>query len=335
MQGDPAWAQGFSNQQRGGIPEARLVESESSPIEQLAEAVADVPGRFVSFLKISAKRAFRLRIEPSEVLPDEREALAAENPADRRRESAGVPRVAALGAVPRRDAAHDPVRHRRHRLVQRQQGRDAGALRQAAAALAETAFCAICWLAAAALGPLAQAAQRGCSIGWLLFMLTPFIVFIYPLRAAFVGRPVDEARAGTRSAGTACSEFDPGVSIVEKTWGGEPFWGLGYEWDRLVPDRAPEGAAAKLIELCETEMRANAKRSDDELLYPRRNFEILAENGFLGLTVPEEYGGLGENHVAFTMVCETLAATAAPPRPCVTSCTSALWRRSCCGRPPS
>ena len=95
---------------------------------------------------------------------------------------------------------------------------------------------------------------------------------------------------------------------MEKTWGGEPFWGLGYEWDPdwFLTERQKE-LRAKLIELCESEMRANAKRSDDELLYPRRNFEILAENGFLALTVPEEYGGLGENHVAFTMVCETLA----------------------------
>ena len=95
---------------------------------------------------------------------------------------------------------------------------------------------------------------------------------------------------------------------MEKTWGEEPFWGLGYEWDPdwLLTDRQKE-LRATLIELCEKEMRANAKRSDDELLYPRRNFEILAENGFLALTVPEEYGGLGENHVAYTMVCETLA----------------------------
>ena len=54
-------------------------------------------------------------------------------------------------------------------------------------------------------------------------------------------------------------------------------------------------------------MRANAKRSDDELLYPRRNLELLGEHGFLALTVPEEYGGLGENHVAFAMTCETIA----------------------------
>ena len=96
--------------------------------------------------------------------------------------------------------------------------------------------------------------------------------------------------------------------MSEKQWGGEPFWGLGYEWDPdwVLTDRQKE-LRESLIELCERELRANAKRSDDELSYPRRNFELLAENGFLSLTVPEEYGGLGENHVAFSMVCETLA----------------------------
>ena len=92
------------------------------------------------------------------------------------------------------------------------------------------------------------------------------------------------------------------VSMSEKMWGGEPFWGLGYEWDPdwVLTDRQKE-LRATLIELCEKEMRANAKRSDDELLFPRRNLELLGEHGFLGLIVPEEYGGLGENHVAFAM----------------------------------
>jgi alkylation response protein AidB-like acyl-CoA dehydrogenase len=96
--------------------------------------------------------------------------------------------------------------------------------------------------------------------------------------------------------------------MAEKTWGGEPFWGLGYDWDPdwVLTERQRE-LRETLIGLCESEMRANAKRSDDELLYPRRNFELLAEHGFLSLTVPEDYGGLGENHVAFAMACETLA----------------------------
>ena len=96
--------------------------------------------------------------------------------------------------------------------------------------------------------------------------------------------------------------------MSDKAWGNEPFWGLGYDWDPdwVLTERQKE-LREKLIGLCEQEMRANAKRSDDELLFPRRNFEILAENGFLSLIVPEEYGGLGENHVAFCMTCETLA----------------------------
>ncbi len=96
--------------------------------------------------------------------------------------------------------------------------------------------------------------------------------------------------------------------MTDKMWGGEPFWGLGYDWDPdwVYTDKQKE-LRATLIELCEKELRANAKRFDDELMFPRRNLELLGEHGFLALTVPEEYGGLGENHVAYSMVCETIA----------------------------
>src|SRR6476659_2724440 len=96
--------------------------------------------------------------------------------------------------------------------------------------------------------------------------------------------------------------------MSEKMWGAEPFWGLGYDWDPdwVLTDRQIE-LRQTLISLCQKEMRAKAKRSDDELLFPRRNLELLGEHGFLALTVPEEYGGLGENHVAFAMTCETIA----------------------------
>jgi alkylation response protein AidB-like acyl-CoA dehydrogenase len=94
----------------------------------------------------------------------------------------------------------------------------------------------------------------------------------------------------------------------EKMWGSEPYWGLGYDWDPdwQLTERHKE-LRSTLIDLCQQEMRDNAKRSDDELKFPRRNLELLGEHGFLALTVPEEYGGLGENHVAYSMVCETIA----------------------------
>jgi alkylation response protein AidB-like acyl-CoA dehydrogenase len=96
--------------------------------------------------------------------------------------------------------------------------------------------------------------------------------------------------------------------MSEKQWAGEPYFGLGYDWDPdwLLTDRQRE-LRDLLIELCEKEMRANAKTSDDGLVFPRRNLELLGEHGFLALTVPEEYGGLGQNHVAYAMTCETIA----------------------------
>src|SRR6201986_2421875 len=96
--------------------------------------------------------------------------------------------------------------------------------------------------------------------------------------------------------------------MSEKTWGGEAFWGLGYEWDPewVLSDRQRE-LRDLLIELCEKEMRANAKVSDDNLEYPRRNLELLGEHGFLGLTAPTADGGVGEDHGAVVMTCETIA----------------------------
>jgi len=91
-------------------------------------------------------------------------------------------------------------------------------------------------------------------------------------------------------------------------WGSEPYWGLSYDWDPdwMLTDEH-KALRATLIELCEQELRANAKVSDDELKFPRRNLELLGEHGFLALTVPKEYGGLGQDHVAYSMVCETIA----------------------------
>jgi alkylation response protein AidB-like acyl-CoA dehydrogenase len=93
-----------------------------------------------------------------------------------------------------------------------------------------------------------------------------------------------------------------------KMWGSEPFWGLGFEWDpQWMLTEHQKALQAKLIELCQTELRANAIESDRNRVYPRKNFQTLAKHGFLGLIVPKELGGLGENHVCVAMVVETIA----------------------------
>jgi alkylation response protein AidB-like acyl-CoA dehydrogenase len=93
-----------------------------------------------------------------------------------------------------------------------------------------------------------------------------------------------------------------------KRWGKDEFWGLGYEWDPqwlLTPEQVE--LQTRLIGLCASTLRDNAVESDRKLLFPRKNFEALAKLGLLGLIVPEEWGGLGQDHTAAAMVVETIA----------------------------
>ncbi len=98
-----------------------------------------------------------------------------------------------------------------------------------------------------------------------------------------------------------------------KKWGKEEFWGVGYEYDPqwLLTDEQKK-IQALIIDLAQQQMRDNAIESDKKLLFPRKNFEILAKHGLLGLLVPKELGGLGQNHVCAAMVVETIARYACP-----------------------
>lgn len=53
--------------------------------------------------------------------------------------------------------------------------------------------------------------------------------------------------------------------------------------------------------------RSMAAKWDSENLFPREVFSKLAELGLLGLTVPEQYGGLGRNILATMVVIEELS----------------------------
>ena len=98
-----------------------------------------------------------------------------------------------------------------------------------------------------------------------------------------------------------------------KEWGSEPFWGLGFEFDLqwlLTPEQLE--LQKKVIDVCQSTLRENAIESDRKLLFPRRNFEALAELGLLGLTVPKSMNGLGQDHVGAAMVVETVARYGCP-----------------------
>ncbi|MBA3393705.1 MAG: hypothetical protein H0T89_13740, partial [Deltaproteobacteria bacterium] len=144
----------------------------------------EVPGsQFVKFLKISTRRAFRLRIEPSEVLPAERRALETASPpiTDHNLQAflawrRSVLFLVACALVPLTVIGMiDALRSTQWTAIFIVRG---------APAFAEGIFCWICW---SQLKKWAhwRTQRRKLFYGWLLFMLTPFIVFIYPLRTIF------------------------------------------------------------------------------------------------------------------------------------------------------
>jgi hypothetical protein len=174
------------------VPPAAVVQAgqyqgtESNPIQQLASVVEEIPGRFIGFLKISARRAFRLRIEPTEVLPDERQALASANPPilDENLQAFLAWRRSVLFLIATLLIPLSVIG-----IVDSFTGsRVAPAVRHVKLlpALAETIFCGICWLQLRRWAHW-RSQRRWLFIGWLLFMMTPFVVFAYPLKSAFIG----------------------------------------------------------------------------------------------------------------------------------------------------
>nr|XP_027222693.1 uncharacterized protein LOC113814829 [Penaeus vannamei]XP_027222694.1 uncharacterized protein LOC113814829 [Penaeus vannamei] len=98
-----------------------------------------------------------------------------------------------------------------------------------------------------------------------------------------------------------------------KPWGRSEYWGLGAEYDPdWVLTEAQKQLRAELIELCRTKIRPRAPHFDRTYEYPRASMNDLAELRLLGLQVPEELGGRGENHVCVSMVAETIARYGCP-----------------------
>ena len=64
-------------------------------------------------------------------------------------------------------------------------------------------------------------------------------------------------------------------------------------------------------ELCAREFAPHAARWDVEGDVPRSAVEKLGENGFLGMTVPEEWGGVGYDSRTITLVIEEIARASA------------------------
>ena len=101
--------------------------------------------------------------------------------------------------------------------------------------------------------------------------------------------------------------------LIKNNWHSESFGGLDHDFDpqwMLTP--AQQQLQIQLKEKCTTILRPNAKEFDGHRIYPRKNIEVLASLGLLGLLVPKKWGGLGENHTCAAMVVETIARYGCP-----------------------
>lgn len=175
-------------------PEQGPPGREPKPTPSLGELMQDMPGvvesrAFVSFLKISARRAFRLRIEPSEVLPSERLRLERANPPilEHNLQAFLAWRRSVLFLV---SCALIPLTILG--LVNSLHGAMPSSLRMVrlGPAIAEGVFCLICWSQLTRWEHWRKQ-RRWLFYGWLLFMLAPFVVFIYPLRSILEGAVSD------------------------------------------------------------------------------------------------------------------------------------------------
>jgi len=77
----------------------------------------------------------------------------------------------------------------------------------------------------------------------------------------------------------------------------------------LSPDQIAIRDAVR--ELCEREFAPQAGRWDQEGAVPHEAVQTLATQGFLGMAVPEEWGGLGYDARTITMVIEEIARVSA------------------------
>ena len=59
------------------------------------------------------------------------------------------------------------------------------------------------------------------------------------------------------------------------------------------------------------EVEPIAAAIDETMAFPEANIDKLAELGILGMTVPEEFGGLGMDHLSYTLVVEELSRVCA------------------------
>ena len=85
-------------------------------------------------------------------------------------------------------------------------------------------------------------------------------------------------------------------------------WIDGYVFD--LPEEAKLSQQAART-FAENEVRPLAEKVDQQHYFPQELIPKLGQNGFLGVCVPEQYGGSGLGQIAYCLIIEELAAACA------------------------
>ena len=64
---------------------------------------------------------------------------------------------------------------------------------------------------------------------------------------------------------------------------------------------------ASAREFAKTEIAPRAAEVDRTVQYPWKNVELLTQQGFMGMTIPEAYGGPGRSYLDAVLVIEEIA----------------------------
>jgi len=76
--------------------------------------------------------------------------------------------------------------------------------------------------------------------------------------------------------------------------------------DRYLTDRHRE-FQEELRAFAEEEIRPVARTLDEKAEFPWENVRAMARKGWLGIPVPQEYGGMGRDYLSYTLAVEELA----------------------------
>lgn len=78
---------------------------------------------------------------------------------------------------------------------------------------------------------------------------------------------------------------------------------------KLTPEQ--QDLQEMVAEIAQKEFAPKAAEVDRNHRFPRENFDLMAASDLLGLIFPEEYGGVGLDHVSYSIVVEELAKACA------------------------